>query len=426
MPRTASTDTNNADNDFILVVNAGDPQYYSRVAKTAFNPPTSYEATGIDKLHAGNKLPGYSIKIALIDSGIDYKHLAFVKQYPQRKPRFGHDTDFVPASHASAQAPFDCNGSGTKMAGLLAAATGTFKGIAPGATLGIYRVYGCNRKISPERILSALKKATQDGMDIIVLPTIASSHAYAPLLRQAIVDAAAKNSVVIAPVGHDDTKLNDAVSLADAPLIAVGAADARHYLAHSLWLEDAPNVRIPYRKDLSFRQNIEGKLALVMSSGLGIAAITKAAQAAGAKGYDNSHATSRVARMHGNELELDVVAPGIQLFTTHRTGQSGQSYGYYSSPSAAAAYTAGVVALFMQEHGRRKLHVETIKALLRNSARPLASRASGQLESVFRQGAGLLSAYDFVHIETIAMPAAIPLAMAASFLLGYMFDCDEQ
>ncbi|KAF9781470.1 hypothetical protein IL306_013467 [Fusarium sp. DS 682] len=129
--------------------------------------------TQIDKLRAEG-ITGKGLKVALVDSGIDYKH-------PALGGCFGKDclvsfgTDLVGDSydgfnHAKPDNdPMDCAGHGTHVAGILAARKNTmgFTGAAPGVQIGAYRAFGCSGEAGNDVLIAAFNQAYEDGADII-------------------------------------------------------------------------------------------------------------------------------------------------------------------------------------------------------------------------------------------------------------------
>ena len=109
--------------------------------------------TGADLVKSDLGFDGSGIRVAVMDTGIDYDH-------PDLGGCFGagcrvtNGWDFVgDAYNASAAGPIspipnpdpnpdDCNGHGSHVAGIVGA-NGRIDGVAPGVTFGAYRVFGC-------------------------------------------------------------------------------------------------------------------------------------------------------------------------------------------------------------------------------------------------------------------------------------------
>ncbi|KAF6763347.1 pyrolysin [Ephemerocybe angulata] len=140
-------------------------------------PQSTHIMTGVDKLHAEG-LTGKGVKIGIIDTGIDYTHPALGGAFgPGNKVAGGYDivgdaydgfNTPVPDSD-----PLDqCNGHGTFVAGIIGANPGNafdIVGVAPGATLSSYRIFGCAGGASDDVIVEALLRGYKDGQDILSL-----------------------------------------------------------------------------------------------------------------------------------------------------------------------------------------------------------------------------------------------------------------
>jgi minor extracellular serine protease Vpr len=59
--------------------------------------------------------------------------------------------------------PLDCNGHGTHVSGIVGANAPMFTGVAPNATLGMYRVFGCSGGTANDIIIAAFNAAYDDG-----------------------------------------------------------------------------------------------------------------------------------------------------------------------------------------------------------------------------------------------------------------------
>ncbi|CAF3467306.1 unnamed protein product [Fusarium graminearum] len=129
--------------------------------------------TQVDKLRKKG-ITGHGIKVAVIDTGIDYKHPALGGCFgPDCLVSFGTDLvgddyDGFNAVHPDDD-PMDCAGHGTHVAGIVAAQNNPFgfTGTAPGVTLGAYRVFGCSGEAGNDVLIAAYNQAYQDGADII-------------------------------------------------------------------------------------------------------------------------------------------------------------------------------------------------------------------------------------------------------------------
>ncbi|KAG6117700.1 hypothetical protein E4U13_000847 [Claviceps humidiphila] len=148
----------------------------SSLASRAEGEPDTFSThvmTQVDKLRAKG-VTGKGIKVAVVDSGIDYLHPALGGCFGKDcLVSFGHD--FVGDAYNGTNTPvpdedpMDCDGHGTHVAGILAAQNNSlrFTGTAPGVSLGAYRVIGCDGSSASDVLIAAFNKAYQDGADII-------------------------------------------------------------------------------------------------------------------------------------------------------------------------------------------------------------------------------------------------------------------
>ncbi|RKP35515.1 peptidase S8/S53 domain-containing protein, partial [Dimargaris cristalligena] len=138
--------------------------------------------TGVSTLASTYGTTGAGVKIGIIDSGIDYTHPAFGNCFKTTNCKVGYGYDLVGDVFTGSNTPQpkanpldQCNGHGTHVAGIIAGNNGNFKGVAPGATLGVYRVMGCASKTNSAMLIQALQMAYLDGMKIINLSISAPS-----------------------------------------------------------------------------------------------------------------------------------------------------------------------------------------------------------------------------------------------------------
>ncbi|PNH73707.1 hypothetical protein VD0001_g3848 [Verticillium dahliae] len=110
---------------------------------------------------------GKGFKIAVIDTGIDFKHPALGGCFGKGcLVSYGHD--YVDGDNVE-EPTMDCDGHGTHVAGTIAAQSNPlgFTGVAPDVTLGSYKVFGCNGTAPGDAIAAAFAQAFEDGSDII-------------------------------------------------------------------------------------------------------------------------------------------------------------------------------------------------------------------------------------------------------------------
>ncbi len=110
----------------------------------------------------GKRLTGNGIKIAVIDTGVDYQH-------PDLKDNVKGGFDVVDQDDDPMETLEGLKTiHGTHVAGIIAA-NGKIKGVAPEAEIYAYRALGPGGKGTTEQVIEAIEKAVEDGVDIINL-----------------------------------------------------------------------------------------------------------------------------------------------------------------------------------------------------------------------------------------------------------------
>ncbi|CAD6981373.1 unnamed protein product, partial [Tilletia controversa] len=134
---------------------------------------------GADKLHNEGSF-GANIKVAVLDTGLDYTHPAFGNCYGKPGCTVVGGYSFVSDDNTitlSTDPRPNCDdygiksswGHGTHVAGVIGAQDNVrnFTGIAPKALISAYRIASCTGISAPDVAAAAIVKAYQDGMDII-------------------------------------------------------------------------------------------------------------------------------------------------------------------------------------------------------------------------------------------------------------------
>ena len=139
---------------------------------------TALAMTGADIAQNELGLTGDGIKVAVMDTGIDYDHPDLGAGFGPGK-RVVTGWDFVgdaynadPTSPSFNPVPTpdpnpdDCNGHGTHVAGIVGA-KGAVTGVAPGVTFGAYRVFGCQGSVTDDIMIAAMERILADDMDVL-------------------------------------------------------------------------------------------------------------------------------------------------------------------------------------------------------------------------------------------------------------------
>ncbi len=175
---------------------------------------TSLAMIGADIAQSELGYTGAGIKVAVMDTGIDYDHPDLGGGFGQGY-RVAYGWDFVgdafnadPTSPSYNPVPVpdpdpdDCHGHGTHVAGIIGA-NGNLTGVAPGVTFGAYRVFGCAGSTTADIMLAAMEKALADGMDILNM-SIGSAFQWPQYpTAMAATRLVNKGMVVVASIGNN-------------------------------------------------------------------------------------------------------------------------------------------------------------------------------------------------------------------------------
>ncbi len=213
-------------------------------------------AQGLWKASGGNAAAGAGIRIGIIDSGIDITNSMFVDEtlappsgFPKGETNYTNKKVIVARSYAglfskqqTINTAIDERGHGSFVAGCaagkaVAAPLGTISGIAQGAFLGNYKVFGTpgiNDTASSGAILAAINDAIRDGMNVLNLSLGSMSHVPASEdpVAKSLSNAIASGVVVVVAAGNSGPESNTVNSPGDTPdAISVGAvSNARAFL----------------------------------------------------------------------------------------------------------------------------------------------------------------------------------------------------
>jgi minor extracellular serine protease Vpr len=477
---------------------------------------TALTQTGADIAQSSLGLTGTGVKVAVMDTGIDFDH-------PDLGGCFGAGCrvftgwDFVgddfnaddtsPTYNpitAPDPIPDDCNGHGTHVAGIVGA-NGAIRGVAPGVTFGAYRVFGCDGSTTSEIMIAAMERAFNDGMDILNM-SIGAAFQW-PQYPTAVAASrlVSKGMIVVASIGNSGAS---GLYSASAPglgknVIGVASFDNTHVLLPAFTITP-DGQQIGYTNSTgapaapssgSFEMtrtgtvastadactatgapapgSLTGKVALIRRGTCGFAEKAANAQAAGAAGvvlYNNAAGfinptvvgpvviTIPVVAITAGEgalidsrlaagsvtmtwttqqvslpnptanlissfssyglapdlsLKPDIGAPGGSINSTYPLELGGNAN--ISGTSMASPHVAGAAALLLQ--AKPSTPASRFRDSFQNSADPKVwggNPATGILDNVHRQGAGMLDIVDAIQSTTLVQPAKLALGESAA------------
>ena len=141
-----------------------------------------------------NGINGEGVKIAVIDTGVDFNHPDLLGWGPEGKVIGGYN--FI----QEGELPMDNNGHGTQVAGVIAA-DGQVKGVAPKAKILAYKVSEDGKAVSSDLIVKAIEKAIEDKVNIINISL--GVNKTNTQIDSAVTQALEKEIFVVTAAGND-------------------------------------------------------------------------------------------------------------------------------------------------------------------------------------------------------------------------------
>ena len=222
---------------------------------------TALAMTGADIAQSELGYTGTGIKVAVMDTGIDYDHPDLGGCFgPGCRVAYGYDLVGNAYNNDAASPgynpvptpdplPDDCNGHGTHVAGIVGA-DGVVTGVAPGVTFGAYRVFGCAGSTSADIMIQAMELALADDMDVLNM-SIGSSFQWPQYpTAQAATRLVNRGMVVVASIGNSGTS---GLYAASAPglgskVIGVASFDNSHITTPRSFTISPDDRRVAYNQ----------------------------------------------------------------------------------------------------------------------------------------------------------------------------------
>jgi len=271
---------------------------------------------------------GIGIKVAIIDTGINYNHTDLGGGFGHGK-KVADGYDFV----NNDAYPMDDNGHGTHVAGIVAA-NGTLKGVAPGATLFAVKVLDSTGSGSTSNIIAGIDWSIAHGANVISMSFGGSTQPNDEFadVETIVSDAAVDKGVVVVVAAGNEGPGTDTIAVPGSAkkVITVGASDS----AGTVTISDDTIAPFSSRGPSAF-----------------------------------------------GRLDPDVVAPGRNINSTWYTG----GYAIESGTSMATPMVSGSVALLLQKNPA------FIPAQVRAILMHTASNLTTSNFHVFEKGAGIIN-----------------------------------
>ena len=208
---------------------------------------------GTDVLR-GNGFDGEGIKIAVIDTGVDFNHPDLYGWGPEGKVIGGYN--FIQES----EIPLDTNGHGTQVAGVIAA-DGAVVGIAPKAKILAYKVSEDGEGVSSDLIIKAINRAIDDEVDIINISL--GVNKTNEKIDRAVTRALEREIFVVTAAGNDGPEFGTIGSPGkNYGSITVGATynNLTSSLVATLEVDDKSYTVIPMIGSSKLEEPIQGKI----------------------------------------------------------------------------------------------------------------------------------------------------------------------
>ncbi|MCV0401247.1 MAG: S8 family serine peptidase [Nitrosopumilus sp.] len=205
-------------------------------------------------------IDGEGVKIAVIDTGVDYNHPDLFGWGPDGKVVGGYN--FIQEN----EPPLDTNGHGTQVAGVIAA-DGEKSGVAPKAKILAYKVSEDGEGVSSDLIIRAIEKAIEDEADIINI-SLGVNRTNAKIDR-AVNQALEKEIFVVTAAGNDGPELKTIGSPGkNFGSVTVGATynNLTSSLVATLEIDEKPYTVIPMVGSTKLEEPI---IAKIISAGYG-------------------------------------------------------------------------------------------------------------------------------------------------------------
>ncbi|KAI9166299.1 Minor extracellular protease vpr [Paramyrothecium foliicola] len=218
-----------------------------------------HQWTGVDKAHAAG-IYGAGVKVAVVDTGIDYNHPALGGGFgPGFKVSGGYDlvgSNYPSSAPEPDEDPMDERGHGTHVAGIIGAKNEWFTGVAPDAELLAYKVFSSQAGVWDTELIAAFLLAYEDGADIIT-SSIGAHNGWSngpwALVASRLVDQGVVVTIAASNEGSIGTFYANSGS-SGKNVLAIASAEASTFSAKPFELTYTLNGRVK-KQEAGYRYN---------------------------------------------------------------------------------------------------------------------------------------------------------------------------
>lgn len=252
--------------------------------------------------HFGNKtgqrLTGKGIKVGVIDTGLDYDHRDISRNYKKGVDFVDLDRDPMEATSRHYGPTYH----GTHVAGIIAA-NGSMQGVAPDASLYVYRALGPGGAGTSDQVLAALEQAYIDKVDVVNLSLGSSVNAPDLPITKALDKLVEKGVTAVVSSGNTGPDVwTVGTPGTSSKAITVGASTPKIKTPTLQWDEEQLHL-LPVQQTKSFeigrsftlvdagqtisdieQTNLTGKVAVIKRGGVSFLDKTRVAMEKGAVG----------------------------------------------------------------------------------------------------------------------------------------------
>lgn len=238
--------------------------------------------TGIQNLH-DRGLTGKNVIVGVIDSGAYYHDQGLRGSYgPNYKIKQGwnfagrvYNQDFQTGFFGSNSDILDCYGHGTHVTGIIGGSNNSqFVGVAPGATIYSYKVFGCVGITSNDNIAQAMVMTYDDGCDVISMSLGVDGASFEDDPTAIIADRLVEHGVFVASSAANAGAVGPYYgnSVASGRKVAsVGSCSTGQYIAYKgkLFSTSGDWTSFAYVPTSGVQPNLTGKFMLKIYNNTG-------------------------------------------------------------------------------------------------------------------------------------------------------------